>query len=126
MARSANYIGAQTFVNTNCVFLDSAEIRIGANVLIGPGVQLLTVSHPLRAPDRVVPLSATGAQTAPYRTHARPITIGDQVWLGAGSIVLPGVTIGAGTTIGAFSLVTEDIPPDCLALGQPCRMQREL
>jgi maltose O-acetyltransferase len=118
------YIGPQSFINVNCVFLDSAEIRIGANVLIGPGVQLLTVSHPLRARDRVVPTS--GSDAAPYRTYARPITIGDQVWLGAGSIVLPGVTIGAGTTIGAASLVTEDVPPNCLAFGQPCRVQREL
>ncbi|HEY9228019.1 MAG TPA: sugar O-acetyltransferase [Gemmatimonadaceae bacterium] len=120
------YIGPQSFVNVNCVFLDSAEIRIGANVLIGPGVQLLTVSHPLRAEDRVVPASAEDEGTAPYRTHARPITIGDQVWLGAGSIVLPGVTIGAGATIGAGSLVTADVPPHCLAFGQPCRVQREL
>jgi maltose O-acetyltransferase len=119
------HIGPQSFVNVNCVFLDSAEIRIGANVLVGPGVQLSTVSHPLRAAERVVraPLDAA---TAPYRTHARPITIGDEVWLGAGSIVLPGVTIGAGTTIGAGSLVTADVPPHCLAYGQPCRVQRAL
>ena len=120
------HIGARSFVNVNCVFLDSAEIRIGEDVLIGPGVQLLTVSHPLRATERVVPTSAGDATTAPYRTHARPITIGDRVWLGAGSIVLPGVTIGAGTTIGAASLVTEDIPPNCLAMGQPCRVVRAL
>jgi maltose O-acetyltransferase len=120
------YIGAQSFVNVNCVFLDAAEIRIGANVLIGPGVQLLTVSHPGRVADRVVPASADGVGTAPYRTYARPITIGDGVWLGAGSIVLPGVTIGAGTTIGAASLVTADVPPHCLAFGQPCRVQRAL
>jgi maltose O-acetyltransferase len=66
------------------------EIWIGSNVLVGPGVQLLTVSHPIRAADRIVPTSADGPPTAPYRTHARPITIGDQVWLGAGAIVLPG------------------------------------
>jgi maltose O-acetyltransferase len=120
------YIGAQSFVNVNCVFLDAAEIRIGANVLIGPGVQLLTVSHPGRVADRVVPASADGVGTAPYRTYARPITIGDGAWLGAGSIVLPGVTIGEGTTIGAASLVTADVPPHCLAFGQPCRVQRAL
>ena len=120
------YIGPQSFVNVNCVFLDAAEIRIGANVLIGPGVQLLTVSHPGRVADRVVPASADGVGTAPYRTYARPITIGDGVWLGAGSIVLPGVTIGEGTTIGAASLVTADVPPHCLAFGQPCRVQRAL
>lgn len=120
------HIGVQTFVNVNCVFLDSAEIRIGANVLIGPGVQLLTVTHPVRAADRIVRVAADDAGTAPYRTHARPITIGDDVWLGAGSIVLPGVSIGAGTTIGAGSLVTTDIPPNVLAYGQPCRVQRDL
>ncbi len=120
------HIGADSFVNVNCVFLDSAEIRIGASVLIGPGVQLLTVSHPIAAQDRVVPMSLRNAGVAPYRTEARPITIGDQVWLGAGSIVLPGVSIGAGTTIGAGSLVTADIPPHCLAFGQPCRVQRHL
>ena len=120
------HIGPDSFVNVNCVFLDSAEIRIGRNVLVGPAVQLLTVTHPLRAADRIVEPSAENAAAAPYRTFARPITIGDRVWLGAGSIVLPGVTIGAGTTIGAGSLVTADVPANCLALGQPCRVQREL
>lgn len=120
------YIGQQSFVNVNCVFLDAAEIRIGSNVLVGPGVQLLTVAHPLRATDRINDASADDADIAPYRTEARPISIGDRVWLGAGSIVLPGVTIGAGTTIGAASLVTHDIPPNTLAFGQPCRVQRDL
>lgn len=119
-------IGPDSFVNVNCVFLDAAAIRIGANVLIGPSVQLLTVSHPLAAADRVVPFSQRRPGHAPYRTHARPITIGDNVWIGAGSIVLPGVTIGENTVIGASSLVTSDVPPDCLAFGQPCRVQRNL
>lgn len=119
------HLGADTFVNVNCVFLDSAEIRVGSNVLIGPGVQLLTVSHPLRSRDRVVP-PALRAGGAPYRTQARPITIGDGAWLGAGTIVLPGVTIGANTTIGAGSIVTADVPPDTLAFGQPCRVRRAL
>lgn len=119
------YLGADTFVNVNCVFLDSAEIRVGANVLVGRGVQLLTVTHPLRARDRVAPPNPDG-QGAPYRTSARPITIGDRVWLGAGTIVLPGVTIGADATVGAGSLVTEDVPPNTLAFGRPCRVQREL
>lgn len=120
------YLGARSFVNVNCVFLDSAEIRIGSNVLVGPGVQLLTVGHPLRAADRVAPAEADATGRAPYHTQARPITIGDDVWLGAGTIVLPGVTIGAGTTIGAASLVTHDVPAHCLAFGQPCRVQRSL
>lgn len=120
------HIGAHTFVNVNCVMLDSAEIRIGANVLLGPNVQLVTVTHPLRVQDRVVVPTVAQPDVAPYRTHARPITIGDGAWLGAGTIVLPGVTIGAGTTIGAGSVVTKDIPANCLALGQPARVQRDL
>ncbi len=119
-------IGPGTFVNVNCVFLDSATIRIGADVLIGPGVQLLTVTHPLAARERIVAPEERHAGAAPYRTHARPIVIGDGAWLGAGTIVLPGVTIGANAVIGAGSVVTSDIPPDCLALGQPCRVQRSL
>ena len=118
------HLGANTFINVNCVFLDSAEIRVGANVLIGPGVQLLTVSHPLRAADRVV--TDPDASGAPYRTYARPITIGDGVWIGASTTVLPGVSIGANATVGAGSLVTEDVPANTLAFGSPCRVQREL
>src|SRR4051812_9032316 len=103
------HIGAQSFVNVNCVMLDSAEIRIGANALIGPGVQLLTASHPLRAADRIVPPESRKAGESPYRTQAQPIRIGDNAWIGAGSLVLPGVTIGDNVTIGAGSIVSSDI-----------------
>lgn len=120
------FIGAESFVNVNCVFLDSAEIRIGENALIGPGVQLLTASHPLRAADRVVPSDERLPNVSPYRTLARPIRIGNNVWLGAGTIVMPGVTIGDNVTVGAGSLVTGDLPPNTLAFGQPCRVQRHL
>jgi maltose O-acetyltransferase len=119
-------IGADTFVNANCVFLDSALIRIGANVLIAPGVQLLTATHPLDAGDRIVPPAEREDGMGPFRTHAQPIIIGDNVWIGAGTIVGPGVTIGNNTTIGAGSLVLTDIPANCLAFGQPCKVQREL
>jgi len=120
------YIGANSFVNFNCVFLDSADIRIGANALIGPGVQLLTATHPVRAADRVIPVGQRSANGTPYRLHARPIHIGHSAWIGAGTIVLPGVTIGDNVTIGAGSIVTTDIPSDVLALGNPCRVQRSL
>lgn len=120
------HIGPTTFVNANCVFLDSAEIRIGANVLIAPAVQLLTATHPLRAAERIVPRAERAEGRSPYRTHARPITIGDDAWIGAGTIVLPGVTIGAGAVIGAGSLVTGDVPPHVLAFGQPCRVRQPL
>lgn len=119
-------IGEDSFVNVNCVFLDSAPIRLGAQVLVGPGVQLLTASHPVDAEERIVPPDERRPEQAPYRTHARPIVIGDRAWIGAGSIVMPGVTIGANAVIGAGSVVTGDIPPDCLAFGQPCRVQRPL
>ena len=117
-------IGAGTFVNAGCVFLDSAEIRIGSRVLLGPGVQLLTPSHPVRARERIVADAADGR--APYRTTAAPITIGDECWIGAGTIVLPGVSIGDGVTVGAGSLVTRDIPAGVLAYGHPCTVREQL
>ncbi|HEX7979976.1 MAG TPA: sugar O-acetyltransferase [Gemmatimonadaceae bacterium] len=119
------HIGDRTFVNVNCVFLDSAEIRIGTDCLIAPAVQLLTATHPIRASERILP--ATGrTQASPYCTYARPITIGDRAWIGAGTLVMPGVTIGDDVTIGAGSLVTTDIPSGSLAFGHPCRVQRAL
>lgn len=119
-------IGANAFVNVNCVFLDSAEIRIGANALLGPGVQLLTAFHPLRAADRLPSNWNPASGQSPYRTRAAPIRIGDNAWIGAGTLVMPGVAIGDNVTIGAGSLVTKDIPSNVLAFGQPCRVQREL
>jgi maltose O-acetyltransferase len=119
-------IGEDSFVNVNCVFLDSAPISLGNQVLVGPGVQLLTVSHPLHADERIVSPHDRRPEQAPYRTYARPIVVGDRVWIGAGSIVMPGVTIGANTVIGAGSLVTSDVPADCIAFGHPCRVQRPL
>lgn len=119
-------IGAQTFVNVNCVFLDSSTIDIGANVLVEPAVQLLTAFHPLHARDRLPRDWMPGSGEARYRTQALPIRIGDNCWIGAGAIVMPGVSIGDNTTIGAGSVVTSDIPANVLAFGNPCRVQREL
>ena len=119
------HIGDRTFVNVNCVFLDSAEIRIGADGLLAPAVQLLTATHPIRAEERV-PGTEARVGRSPYTTFARPITIGNRAWIGAGTIVMPGVTIGDDVTIGAGSLVTTDIPSGSLAFGHPCRVQRTL
>ena len=119
------HIGDRTFVNVNCVFLDSAEIRIGADTLLAPAVQLLTATHPIRAEERV-PSVERRVGRSPYTTFARPITIGDRAWIGAGTIVMPGVTIGDDVVIGAGSLVTTDIPSGALAFGHPCRVQRTL
>lgn len=109
------HIGARSFVNYGAVILDVAEVRIGNEVQIATNVQLLTATHPLDASTRRVGWE-----------YARPITIGDGVWLGAGAIVLPGVTIGENTVVGAGSVVTRDLPAGVLALGNPCRVAREL
>ena len=117
-------IGAHTFVNANCVFLDSARITIGANALFGPAVQLLTTYHPVAVHERVVRNPEPGH--SPFRKEARPIHVGNNTWIGAGALVMPGVTIGDGSTIGAGSVVTHDVPANVLALGNPCRVQRRL
>lgn len=119
-------IGADTFINVNCVIVDDAPIRIGARALLGPAVQMITAMHPIRSADRRTPAADVAAGSAAWRTMTAPVTIGDDVWLGAGVIVLPGVTIGDRSTVAAGSVVTRDIPPDCLAVGTPARVVRDL
>jgi len=108
-------IGAGTFINSGAVILDVGRVTIGADVQIGPNVQILTPTHPLE-PE----LRRSGAEAA------EPITIGDNVWLGGGVIVCPGVTIGRDTVVGAGSVVTRDLPPGVLAVGNPARVVRAL
>ncbi|MGW5131167.1 sugar O-acetyltransferase [Streptomyces sp. NPDC004135] len=108
-------IGARTFVNFNLTALDVAAITIGEDCQIGPNVQLLTPTHPLEPGPRRDKLEA-----------ARPITIGDNVWLGGGVIVCPGVTIGADSVIGAGAVVTKDVPAGVVAVGNPARVVRTL
>lgn len=108
-------IGANGFVNFNCIFLDCARITIGHNFQCAPNVQLYAAYHPLDAAER-----SKGPELA------LPITIGNNVWLGGGVIVCPGVTIGDNTTIGAGSVVTKDVPANVFAAGNPCRVIREL
>ncbi|SHU05236.1 hexapaptide repeat-containing transferase [Mycobacteroides abscessus subsp. abscessus] len=108
-------IGARTFANFGLILLDVARISIGDDVQIGPNVQLLTATHPLEPGPRRDKWEA-----------AEPITIGDNVWLGGGVIVCPGVTIGADTVVGAGSVVTRDLPPRVLAVGTPARVIRAL
>ncbi|PWH05265.1 maltose acetyltransferase [Brachybacterium endophyticum] len=109
------FIGEGTFVNFGLVALDVVDVRIGARCQLGPNIQLLTAVHPLEADPRGEGWEA-----------AEPITIGDDVWLGGGVIVCPGVTIGARSVIGAGSVVTSDVPADSLAVGSPARVIREL
>jgi len=109
------FIGHGVFFNFNCVVLDVAPVTIGNNVFVGPAVQIYTVNHPLAAAER-----RTGIE------QAAPITIGDDVWLGGGVIICPGIRIGARSVIAAGSVVTQDIPEDVLAAGNPCRILRQL
>ena len=119
-------IGDNCFVNANCVFLDCNRITIGANTLIGPAVQLLTATHAASAADRLVFDDPGDPNRARYVTRALPVEIGPDCWIGAAAIVLPGVNIGAGTTIGAGSVVTRSVPANVLALGNPARVIRSL
>ncbi len=109
------FLGEQFFANHHCVMLDAAEIRIGHRVLLGPAVHLYTTTHPLDAAER-----ASGKQLV------APIVLEDDCWIGGNSVVMPGVSIGARSVIGAGSVVTQCIPPDVVAAGNPCRVLRPL
>jgi maltose O-acetyltransferase len=108
-------LGDNVFLNFNCVILDVVAVTIGDRVQMASAVQLLAADHPLDAEER-----ASG------REFGRPILIEDDAWLGGGAIVCPGVTIGRGSVIGAGSVVTRDIPPGVVAVGNPCRVLRKL
>ncbi len=115
-------IGDHSFIHTNSVFLDSNKITIGKNALIGPGVHFYTAGHPLQSKERIVEKNGEIS----YLTHSQPIYIGDDVWIGGNSCIMPGVQIGNGVTIGAGSVVTQNIPDKVLAFGNPCKIIRKL
>jgi maltose O-acetyltransferase len=108
-------LGDGVYLNFGCVMLDCAPTRLGRNVLVGPYVQFYAGTHPLDARERI-----KGPELA------APIIVEENVWLGGGAILCPGVTVGEGTTIGAGSVVTKDIPAHVLAVGNPCRPIRDL
>jgi maltose O-acetyltransferase len=108
-------IGAGTFVNYGCVVLDVVPVRIGANCQLASNVQLLAATHPLDPDER-----RAGWE------YGEPITIGDNVWLGGGVIVCPGVTIGDDTVVGAGAVVTRDLPAGVVAVGNPARVLRSI
>lgn len=108
-------IGDSFFANMNCVMLDGAKIKIGNNVMLGPNVSLYGTGHPKNADMR-----------NKYIEYSYPITIGDNVWVGGSVSILPGVTIGENSIIGAGSVVTKDIPPDTIAYGNPCRVIKKI
>ncbi|RPK58704.1 Maltose O-acetyltransferase [Streptomyces sp. ADI96-02] len=108
-------VGPRTFINFGAVLLDVGRITIGADVQFGPNVQLLTPTHPIDPEQRRAKWEG-----------ARPITIGDNVWLGGGVIVCPGVTIGEDTVVGAGAVVTRDLPAGVVAVGNPARVIRRI
>ena len=113
-------IGNNVEINTNCVFLDCNNITIGDYSGIGPGVHIYTVFHPINPAERL-----SGKSTF-WKSQSSSVLIGKNVWIGGGSIILPGVIIGDGSTIGAGSVVTRSIPANCIAIGNPCKVIKEL
>lgn len=108
-------IGENFYTNHNCVILDGAKVIFGDNVFIAPNCTFSTAGHPLDAEQRNQGLE-----------YAYPITVGDNVWFGASVTVLPGVTIGSNVVIGAGSVVNRDIPDGVIAVGNPCRVLRNI
>ena len=107
--------GKNLYINVNCTILDCNWVTIGDNVLIAPSVQIYTAYHPTDPTTRM-----TGVEMA------APITIGNNVWLGGGAIICPGVTIGDNSSIGAGSVVTKSVPANTVAVGNPCRVIRQV
>jgi maltose O-acetyltransferase len=107
-------LGERVFFNFNCVVLDVCPVRIGDYSLFGPNVQIYTPMHPF------------DAELRRQQEYGKPVTIGSDVWVGGGAIILPGVRIGSRAVIGAGSVVTRDVPDDVFAAGNPCRVIREI
>lgn len=118
------YIGKDCYINFDCTFCDCAEIRLGDNVLVGPGCSFLTPAHALLAEERNNRLDENGRKYD--LEYCRPITVEDYVWFGGNVTVNGGVTIGKGSVIGSGSVVTRDIPPGVVAAGVPCRVIRPI
>lgn len=109
------HIGDHVYLNFSCVILDNSTVRIGHHVMVGPFVQIYTAAHPLQAEPR-----NQGWEVA------EPIVIEDNVWLGGGAILLPGVTIGRNAVVGAGAVVSRSVPEDTVVAGNPARAIREI
>jgi maltose O-acetyltransferase len=109
------FLGDDVYVNTGCVILDCARVEIGSKTLLGPAVQIYTAIHPLDPAER-----------AGFVEMAKPVMLGRNVWVGGAAVLLPGVTVGDNAVIGAGSVVTKDVPADCVAAGNPARVIRRI
>jgi maltose O-acetyltransferase len=107
-------LGHRVFFNFNCVVLDVCEVTVGDYTLFGPAVQIYTPMHPLNAEQRR------------HQEFGRPVSIGSDVWVGGGAMILPGVRVGSRSVIGAGSVVTRDVPEGVFAAGNPCRVIRAI
>ena len=119
------FLGNDVIIGMNCTFVDNQEIRIGDRVMIASNVQIYTAAHPVLPKERLVS-DWKERKTTFFRTYARPVEIKDNVWIGGGCIILPGVVIGENSVVGAGSVVNRDVPANCVAAGNPCRVIRYL
>jgi len=108
-------LGKRFYANHNCVILDAAQVTIGDNVMFGPNVQILTINHPLDMELRLKEFEI-----------AQPISIGNNVWIGGGAIILPGVTLGEGVVVAAGSVVTKSVADKTVVAGNPARLVKTL
>lgn len=112
--------GNRVIINMNCTFVDNSIIEIGDDVLIASNVQIYTATHSTRLEERIVRNWQLGKEIC--HTYAKPVKICNGAWIGGGVIILPGITIGENSVIGAGSIVTHSIPSNCVAVGSPCRV----
>ncbi|KAJ2850260.1 hypothetical protein J3B02_003690 [Coemansia erecta] len=109
------HVGKRFYMNTMCVILDCARVDIGDDVMFGPGVHIYTAEHPVDPKKRLEGLES-----------ARPVKIGDNVWVGGNAVILPGVTIGDNVTVGAGSVVTKDVPENVVVVGNPAKIVKHV
>ena len=120
------YLGSKISINMNCSFMDSGKITIGDETMVAPNVQIYTGTHPVGATERLNPNWELHKNQHFVMTRSLPVKVGRRCWIGGGSIILPGVTIGDNTVIGGGSVVTKDIPANVVAVGNPCHVLRKI
>jgi acetyltransferase-like isoleucine patch superfamily enzyme len=120
------HLGDNVSVNMNCTFVDCNKITVGNRVLIASNVQIYTATHPVELNERLTSEWTAASGKYFWQTYALPVSIEDDCWIGGGAIIVPGVTVGRGSVIGAGSVVTKDVPENSLAVGNPCRVIRKL